>query len=256
MKSSKSGFDILISEISRTDSLDWSEFDFFKKGVGLSKNDQLSNRICLDYERALESRRLVRVVSSLSSEEKQRMLNRSLQLSSRFVLRFDTGLQSRILAVCVAATWFPKHWLSASVNEQQKVVESLARIYDVRPLTVFDFPIEDWREQKLVVASAQEDRNTTLHVFAIDRGQTESALIAGFKAWLKKQPDISGAESRQGKVKVIAALRDLGRYRLMTKLDASSRQATMDEAHFNQSVPKLSEAKRRAEKRLQSLGYI
>ena len=264
MKFPESAIDALVSEISRTDSLDWREFHFFKAG-GLSRNDQLSNRICLDYELARECRQIVELLAHCSQKQRQEVL--SLQSTSRYAAFpcSDGGLVKAfeqvaslpsIPTVCIAASWFPSPWLSAPETEGRKIVKTLARFYDTRPLAVSDFPVKDRQEEKLLIASAALDTGTTLHVFAIDKTQTESALIAAFRAWIKKQRDITGADSRRGRVKIVAALRDLGCYRLMTKLDAASRQATMDEVGFKQSVPKLSEAKRRTAKRLRSLGYM
>jgi hypothetical protein len=55
----RNGVGKLISRISRTHSLDWREFNFFKDGVGRSRNDQVSIQVCLDYELAREWRLLV-----------------------------------------------------------------------------------------------------------------------------------------------------------------------------------------------------
>jgi hypothetical protein len=190
----------------------------------------------------------------------------------------------------------PSSWLSASVEDREKIIKTVAPLYEDKPaasrdwqwlsgfpeisasdneaskrfekeleritghiprtLAVFDFPMKDQEKERGLIARAAEDGNTSLHVFAINRRQTKSTLIAAFKDWIEQQTDISGKESLRGRVKAVAALRDLGCYRLMTKLDALSRQVAMDEEGFKQSVPKLSEAKRRTQKRLRSMGYI
>jgi hypothetical protein len=155
-------------------------------------------------------------------------------------------------------------WISAPPGLRawnKAALKALTRLLDwadasvPRTIAALDFPMKDYEERGLI-ASAAADSNMTLHVFAINRAQTKSALVAAFRAWIKQQPDISGKESDRGRVKAVAALRDLGCYRLMTKLDALSRQVAMDEAGFKQSVPKLSESKRRTQKRLRYLGYI
>lgn len=140
-------------------------------------------------------------------------------------------------------------------NRLEKDLERLTG-HTSRTLAVFDFPMKDQEKERMLIAKVAEDSNTTLHVFAINRRQTKSALIAAFKDWIEQQTDISGKESLRGRVKAVAALRDLGCYRLMTKLDALSRQVAMDEEGFKQSVPKLSEAKQRVHKRLRSMGYL
>jgi hypothetical protein len=104
--------------------------------------------------------------------------------------------------------------------------------------------------------SAHGDGSTTLHVVAINREQTRGALRKAFDAWLDRQRGFSGSKSRQGKNKFTAALSDLGCYRLMTKLNSQARAHAMDLWGFKRSVPKLSEGKARAAKRLQQLGYI
>jgi hypothetical protein len=153
-------------------------------------------------------------------------------------------------------------WLSALPEWDKEMHKKLTKLTErvtgriSRTLAVFDFPMKDQEKERSLIATTAEDSNITLHVFAINRAQTKSALVAAFKAWIEKQPNISGKESLRGRVKAVAALRDLGCYRLMTKLDALSRQVAMDEAGFKQSVPKLSEAKRRTQQRLRSMGYI
>jgi hypothetical protein len=294
------GLDKLFSEIRRTNSLDWREFNFFKAGAGLSRNDQVSIQVCLDYELARESPQIVEWQTTLSARERQEDLQQLQQTistkSSRYFLGTDEEKKRMFLfpKVCVAASWFPSPWLSAPPEEREKIIKMLAALYDdtaearesqwlsplpelparnkeaikelggiikwvadggARTLAAFEFPMKDQKRERMLIATTTEERNITLHVFAINRAQTKSALVAAFKAWIEKQPDISGKESLRGRVKAVAALRDLGCYRLMTKLDALSRQVIMDEASFKQSVPKLSEAKRRTEKRLQYLGY-
>jgi hypothetical protein len=262
----RNGVDKLISRISRTHSLDWREFNFFKDGVGLSRHDQLSIRVCFDYELAREWRLLVELLAKCSEKQRQDVI--SLPETYRYAAihhhSIDTPLDELpdvpddppVPTVCLASSWFPAPWLSGPARERDRIIKDLAEFYSPvsgvvsRGLKPFDFPMED----RLVKWAKQQ--NWTLHVFAIDRAQTESSLVAAFRAWVKKQPDISGRESRRGRVKRISALRDLGCYRLMTKLDALSRQVTMDQEGFKQSVPKLSEAKQRAEKRLRYFGYI
>jgi hypothetical protein len=285
----------LISKIRRTDSLDWREFNFFKAGGGLSRHDQLSIQVCLDYELGRECPQLPEFNKNTQKElqqarEKRRYLRYVLHISKKRKKPFLHPL------VCIATPWFPSSWLSASGEDREKIIKTVAPLYEDKPaasrdwqwlsgfpeisasdneaskrfekeleritghiprtLAVFDFPMKDQEKERRLIARAAEDGNTSLHVFAINRRQTKSTLIAAFKDWIEQQTDISGKESLRGRVKAVAALRDLGCYRLMTKLDALSRQVAMDEEGFKQSVPKLSEAKRRTQKRLRSMGYI
>jgi hypothetical protein len=245
----------------------WQAVHFFKQPGGLSRNEPVEMAACLDYEQALESKRLVDVVCSLSSEERQWMLSGALQLPSRFVwLRSDTSLQSQpfrsyedmasfppIPAVCVAATWFPKHWLEAPVSTRRNVVDQVRPLYPIERLPIFPFPL-DPEETSLLTASARVDPDTTLHVIAIDRTQTRSALVQKFKRWLE-QEEVKGTRSRKGKVNIPACLDDLACNRL-SSLDQVTRETVMAETGFHRSVARLSNAKHRALKRLQALKYI
>jgi hypothetical protein len=262
----RNGSDKLMSKISRSDSLDWREFNFFKSGAGLSRQDQLSIQVCFDYELAREWRLLVELLAKCSEEQRKGVV--SLPETYRYAAihhhLIDTPLDELpevpddppVPTVCISASWFPAPWLPGPARERDRIIKDLAEFYSPvsgvvgRGLKPFDFPMEDrlvkWAEQQ----------NWTLRVFAIDRAQTESSLVAAFRAWIKKQPDISGKASRRGRIKPTSVLRDLGCYRLMTKLDPLSRQVAMDQEGFKQSVPKLSEAKQRTRKRLRSIGYI
>jgi hypothetical protein len=272
----------LISKIRRTDSLDWREFNFFKAGGGLSRHDQLSIQVCLDYELGRECPQLPEFNKNTQKELQQgRYVRYVLHISKKRKKPFLHPL------VCIATPWFPSPWLSASVEDREKIIKTVAPLYEDKPasrewqwlslpeiskrfekeleritghiprtLAVFDFPMKDQEKERRLIARAAEDGNTSLHVFAINRRQAKSALIAAFKDWIEQRTDISGKESLRGRVKAVAALRDLGCYRLMTELDALSRQVAMDEAGFKQSVPKLSEAKRRTQRRFRAMGYI
>jgi len=245
----------------------WQAIHFFKQPGGLSPNEPVEMAACRDYERALESKRLVDVVCSLPSAERQWMLSRALQLPSRFVsLRLDASSQSQpfhsyeemvsfppIPAVCVAATWFPKHWLEAPISARRNIVDQVRRLYPIEHLPIFPFPLDPDKLFPLT-ASAKADPNTTLHVIAIDRTQTRSALVQKFKHWLG-QEEITGTRSRKGKVNVPARLDDLACYRL-SSLDQVTRETVMAETGFQRSVARLSNAKHRALKRLQALKYI
>jgi hypothetical protein len=253
----------LIKGLSRPiKTLDWREFHFFK-AQGLSKTDLLEIRICLDYELARESARVRSFVKKLSQDRRQHML-RPDGLNSRYVpvwsddADVETSQEVRDLvlpAACVAASWFPKPWLCAEGNERRSIVKQLAPVYSTRPLAVFEFPLDN-ETAELLRFSAQSDGSTTLHVVAINREQTRGALRKAFDAWLDQQRGFSGTMSRQGKNKFTAELSDLGCYRLMTKLNSQARAHAMDLSGFKRSVPKLSEGKARAAKRLQQLGYI
>ncbi len=297
----RNGVDKLISEIRRTNLLDWREFNFFKAG-GLARDDQLSIQVCLDYELGRECPQLPEFAAFFSKmrQDTQKKLQQATAEYGRYITivleeaKPCSGWESFLHPlVCIATPWFPSPWLSAPVEDRKKIIKMVAALYEDKPaasrewqwlsalpewdkemhkkltkltervtgrisrtLAVFDFPMKDQEKERSLIATTAEDSNITLHVFAINRAQTKSALVAAFKAWIEKQPNISGKESLRGRVKAVAALRDLGCYRLMTKLDALSRQVAMDEAGFKQSVPKLSEAKRRTQKRLRSMGYI
>jgi hypothetical protein len=263
--------DKLLSRIRRTDSLDWREFNFFKPGVGLSRHDQLSIRVCLDYELARQWLLLVELLANCSEKKRQDVL--FMPESRRFARApyysadlpllslLDDPDMPPVPTVCIAASWFPAPWLSGPARERDKIVEKLAQFYNrtswthnTSPLSKFAPAMENRQVERLIEWARKHRR--TLHVFAINRRQTKSAIIAAFKEWIERQPDISGKQSRRGKIKPISELRDLGCYRLMTKLEPLSRQVAMDEADFKQSMPKLSEAKRRTQRRLRVMGYI
>jgi hypothetical protein len=159
-----------------------------------------------------------------------------------------------IPVACVAAPWFPEPWLFGEGSERREIIKRLEPFYSPRPLAVFEFPLEE--DGKLLLQTAQSDGNTTLHVVAINRDRTKGALRKAFDAWLHRESGFSGTMSRQGKNKFIAALSDLGCYRLMKKLGPQARQHAMKESGFKRSTPKLSEGKARAAKRLQQLRYI
>src|SRR6266567_2940410 len=63
--------DKMLSQIRRTTSLDWREFNFFKAGFGLSRHDQLSIQVCFDYELAREWRLLVELLAKCSEKQRQ-----------------------------------------------------------------------------------------------------------------------------------------------------------------------------------------
>ena len=222
---------------------------------------------CLDYEQALECKAIFDLIGSLRQTEKDWMLAGALKLPSRFApLRFNTTEASnkfrtwgemakfpQIPAVCIAASCFPKHWLEASASERKQVLETVKALYPIERLPISDFPLSD-DETELLTASAEVDGNTTLHVLAVNRNETRSALLRRFKAWLDAQP-IVGSNSRKGKVNVPARLDDLSCYRL-SALDSVTRETVMSAAGFKRSVARLSAAKKRAQKRLSNLGYI
>jgi hypothetical protein len=247
--------------------MNWQAVHFFRQPGGLSRNEPKEMAACLDYEQALESKAIVELICSLPPAEKEWMLDRALRLPSRFTfLRSGSDHASRNLgafeevarfppipAACVAASWFPKHWLEAPALERKSVVEKIASIYPIHRLTIIDFPL-DADAAELLTKSAAAEPNTTLHVIAINRTETRSALLQRFKAWLDKQ-EIEGTMSRKGKVNIPASLDDLACYRL-SKLDAVSRETAMSEIGFRRSVARLSDAKRRAMKRLRERNYI
>ena len=46
-----------------------------------------------------------------------------------------------IPAACVAASWFPKNWLSASRSERRRVTDRIQSLYFRKSVPIFDFPI-------------------------------------------------------------------------------------------------------------------
>lgn len=229
--------------------------------------------VCFDYEQALECKALVELVRGLNEQQREHMLSQALRYRTSQFVPLDAGpiplvegvcspaFQSSkacsflsVPAACVAASWFPKHWLCAPPSERRRVTDRIKSLYFRRSIPIFDFPT-DGDTIEILRRSAAEDGHTTLHVIAIDRSQTKSTLVQTFEAWIHKQNDITGTLSRKGKVNIPAKLTDLGCFRLST-LDSVSRETAMEEAGFYRSVAKLSAAKRRAERRLKSLNYI
>jgi hypothetical protein len=208
----------------------------------------------LDYELARESARVGTFIKKLSQYRRQQMLQPH-RLHSRYVLAWaEAPDHPPVPVACVAAPWFPKPWLCGEDSERRSIVKQLAPIYSTRPLVVEDFPLDN-ETSKLLLSSAQSE-GSTLHVVVINREQTRGAVRKAFDAWLERQRDFSGSMSRQGENKFTAELSDLGCYRLMTKLNSQARAHAMDVWGFKRSLPKLSEGKARAAKRLQQLGYI
>jgi len=255
--------------------MNWTEFHFFKQPGGLSKNDALEMLICLDYERALECRKVVEFVEALSKGQRERMLEhvQRYRRLSRFVpieagaeppvglaailsprfQDFETAVSfPPVPAVCIAAHWFPKHWLAVSSSQRREVRNQVSRLYSIRRFSIFPFPMEP-DETKLLINGLSE--RETLHVIAIDRTQPKSALLAKFNAWLNEQSDMDASGSRKGKINVPALLNDLGCYRL-SKLDPVCRETVMADADFHRSVGKLSAAKNRAIRSLRGLRYV
>ncbi len=234
--------------------------------------------VCLDYEQALECKPLIELVCGLDRQQREHMLNQALRYGISPFVTVDAeppvpgiprieGVRSPVFqsssamrafppipAACVAASWFPKSWLSASRSERRRVTDRIQSLYFRKCIPIFDFPIYAETRETLRCGVAA-DKRTSLHVIAIDRRQTKSALVQRFEAWIHKQNDIKGTLSRKGKVNIPAKVTDLGCFRLST-LDSVSREMAMEEAGFRRSPAKLSAAKRRAEHRLESLDYI
>lgn len=112
----RNGVDKLVSEIRRTNSLDWREFNFFKTGVGLARDDQLSIHVCLDYELGRESPQVLENNTYLQKE-----LQQSSEKWGRYIWLIPEG-KKRFLhpLVCIATPWFPSPWLSACVEDRKK----------------------------------------------------------------------------------------------------------------------------------------
>ena len=76
----------------------WQAVHFFKQPTGLSRNEPVEMAACLDYEQALESKRFVDVVFSLSSGERQWMLSRALGIALLDLFGYDAiSVSSRSL---------------------------------------------------------------------------------------------------------------------------------------------------------------
>jgi hypothetical protein len=212
--------------------LNWEQFHFFREPDGLSKNDSLEMVVCFDYEQALECKALVELVRGLNKQQREHMLSQALRYRTSQFVPLDAGsiplvegvcspaFQSSkamrsfpsIPAACVAASWFPKDWLRAPPSERRKVTDRIESLYFRRSIPIFDFPM-DGDTIEILRRTAAADGHTTLHVIAIGRSQTKSALVQRFEAWIHKQNDITGTLSRKGKVNIPAKLTDLGCFR-------------------------------------------
>jgi len=245
--------------------------------------------------RLWRAKKVVDLVVSLSPEEKEWMLSRALgsltkreqrqeELRRKLGLqpRRSSGLRSRFVpvrvsdddkfqsweeaamfppipAVCVAATWFPKHWLEVRSKDRRVAIDQVRGLYPIDYFAAVPFPL-DAEESSVWIESIKRNPNTGLYVIAIDHSQPPSAIVRKFARWLKDQKvEVSAedrkASSRRGKVNVIACLNDLACYRL-SSLDSLKREKAMDDTGFRRSAARLSAAKRRAEKRLRALNYI
>ena len=176
----------------------WQAVHFFESEDGLSRNDPVEMAACLDYERALESRRLVEFVSSLAAapNEKQRLIATALTLPSRFVsLRFDSIDPAQafrtyedaesfppIPAVCVAASWFPKHWLEVDAGQRCAVVDQVRLLYPIDRFVAVPFPL-DLEESSSLIEQAKADAKT-LYVIAIDHTEPRSAIVRKLRVGL------------------------------------------------------------------------
>jgi hypothetical protein len=164
-----------------------------------------------------------------------------------------------IPAVCVAAAWFPKHWLEVPSKDRRAAIDQVRALYPIDRFAAVAFPLGA-EESSLWIEAVKGDRNTGLYVIAVDHSEPPSAIVRKFARWLKDQKvEVSAedrkASSRKGKVNVPACLDDLACYRL-SSLDSLTREKIMDATGFRRSAARLSTAKRRAEKRLRALNYI
>src|SRR6266480_5022673 len=175
--------------------MNWTEFHFFRQPGGLSKNDALEMLVCLNYERALECTKLVEFVKALNQGQRARMLEqvqRYRRLSPFVPVEGGppTGLPGLpsppfqdfesvvsfppIPAACVAASWFPRHWLTASKSKRDKVVAQVSSLYSVGAelrhstsqtrFPIFPFPMECDEAELLIKGLSERE---TLHVIAI-----------------------------------------------------------------------------------------
>ena len=108
-------------------------------------------------------------------------------------------------------------------------------------------------QAELLTFAATHD-NCLLRVIAIDQSLPETKLVERFRELLRKS-GIRGENTRRGKIKVAAALDDLGCYRL-SRLSASARSDAMLEAGYIRLAKKISTAKKRAVGRLRRLHYV
>jgi hypothetical protein len=162
--------------------------------------------------------------------------------------------QLTVPAVSLAAPSFPAPWLSVSEGIRKTITSRLQPIYTPKALPVWDFPVSA-ELADVLAATAKEEKQTSLHVLAIDHTRPRTSLIHAFEEWLREMGN-TGSGSRRGKVKVASALEDLGCYRLATRLNSTARSEAMESVGFRRSANKLSEAKRRALRRLRSLDYV
>jgi hypothetical protein len=241
--------------------LDWREFHFFKPLEGIQKSNLLEIRICLDYERARESRSAQAFFDSNDRASLAKSVARAVERRMRWLPIVWEGGESEqeaaenlfVPAACGAAiSLFPRPWLSATKEFRRQITGTLAPIYAARPMFSRPFPI-DPEEAELLTMAALAD-NSLLRVIAIDTALPFTKLVEQFKGLLR-HVGIRGEESGRGKLKVSSALDDLGCYRL-SKLHHTKRSDAMLEADFIRSANKISTAKRRATAALRRLNYL
>jgi hypothetical protein len=242
------------------DPIDWREFHFFKPNEGIARNDLLEIRICLDYEQARESPGVIEFVSNNDAHAKARSIKSAIQMRTRFApVNYEGGDEEEkaanrltVPAACLAASWFPKPWLSATKEARRAVISLLEAIYSQRPLPCWTYPME-FEEATLLTATAEQE-NQLLYVIAIDKSQPVTKLVDAFRNLLG-EIGIRGDNTRRGKIKFASALEDLGCYRL-ARLKFMARSDSMLAASFRRSANKISDGKRRAIARLRGLGHI
>src|SRR5262249_24969697 len=176
--------------LNRMHSLDWREFHFFKNSEGLPKSDLVEVRMCLDYERARESQKVIDDVALIRSVAKSSGYFPRTRLG-RFVpvpIQDEADLAEvlPVPAVCVEADWFPTAWLCGSGTKRRKIVKKYAAMYETPPLYVTDFPLK-FAESRLLKQASKADKTVTLHVIAVNRAQPPTAILEQFGSWLWRQ---------------------------------------------------------------------
>jgi hypothetical protein len=216
--------------------IDWREFHFFKPGEGISKSDLLEIRMCLDYEQGRESANVRHFIASMGASEKGAAVRSVVESRTRFLPIYwqendeqekgaeQAALELVVPAVCAAASWFPRPWLSATKASRRAIITNLESVYSPRALPAWPFPMEP-DESELLMMTIAHEKSVLLRVVAIDQGQPMTKLLGAFKALLRKS-GIAGDDTRRGKIKLASALDDLGCYRL-SRLRSSARSDAM-----------------------------
>lgn len=241
------------------ESIDWKEFHFFRRGMGLSKAkaNLPGIQMCLDYELARESKGVADFIASLGKDEKTELINGALLMQLRHVMitkkpSIDTAFSLIVPTVSVAAPWFPAPWLSATVQARVRLARRLGTLYGRHYLPYWAFPVGRTQAREITRVAIQ--RRQRLVVVSFDGTQSVTALMRAFGETLRRI-GVGRDSSNRGKIKLVSALEDLGCYRL-ARLRDRARASAMNAVGFSRSANKISDGKRRTTKRLRGLRYI